>query len=216
MIPPIVPSFVECPDSETEYRHSLGYSSDNSVVLFVGNLKRNKGIDVLIQAFIELANTFPAMRLVVTTELNHEDLLERKNRLQNMVARHGFGDRVVWLELVDDMPNLIRDVDVVVVPFLDLNGISDYPLIVLEAMAVGTPVIATDVGGTSEVLSEDAGILIPPGNVDALSGGLVNIMSNRRNNRTGNKSSSSLDCFSTYAVGRRYQSLFLEYVTKID
>lgn len=217
MIPPVVPSSAKCASSKIQYRHALGFSHSDSIMLFVGNLKRNKGVDVLFEAFIELAEAFPTLKLIVTTELVHENLLERKKSLQDKLVQHGLMDRVVWLGFVDDMIGLIREVDVVVVPFLDLKGISDYPLVVLEGMSVGTPVIATDVGGTSEVLCEDAGILVPPADVEALSKGLLSILTNKEKYNSGNNACGLfLDYFDANVVGRKYQALFLREVNKVD
>lgn len=209
MIPPVVPASVKCASSKIKYRHALGFGSSNSIVLFVGNLKHNKGADVLFDAFIRFAQAFPTLKLIVTTELVHENFLERKKSLQDKLVQHGLADRVVWLGFVDDILSLIRAVDVVVVPFLDLKGISDYPLVVLEAISVGTPVIATDVGGTREVLCEGAGILVPPGDVVALSKGLVSILAHKEKFNIRNDVSGSLDYFDANIVGRKYQVLFL-------
>jgi len=217
MIPPVVPVAAKSARSKITYRHALGFGSNDLIVLFVGNLKRNKGADVLFEAFIKLAQTFPTLKLVVTTELVHESLSERKKSLQDKLVEHGLADRVVWLGFVETILDLIRDVDVVAVPFLDLKGISDYPLVVLEAMSVGTPVIATDVGGTREVLYEGAGILVPPGDVDALSKGLLRVLANKENFNSGNSASGSLlGCFDADVIGRKYQLLFLGEVNKFD
>jgi glycosyltransferase involved in cell wall biosynthesis len=217
MIPPVVSSSAKCASSKMQYRHALGFSHSDSIVLFVGNLKRNKGIDVLFEAFIELAEAFPKLKLIVTTELVHENLLERKKSLQYKLVQHGLMDRVVWLGVVDDMLGLIREVDVVVVPFLDLKGISDYPLVVLEAMSVRTPVIATDVGGTREVLRGDAGILVPPGDVDALSEVLRSIVAKKEKyKRVNDTKGFSFSGFDANVVGLKYQALFLQEVNNVD
>jgi len=141
--------------------------------------------------------------------------LERKKSLQDRLVKHGLADRVVWLGFVDDMLGLIREVDVVVVPFLDLKGISDYPLVVLEAMSAGTPVIATNVGSTREVLCEGAGLLVPPGDVDALSTGLLDILTSKEKFNSGNNAGGLLDHFDATVVGLKYQTLFRE-VNKVD
>ncbi len=216
LIPPVVPSYPKETTSKALSLCNLGFSNNDSILLFVGNLKHNKGIDVLLKAFIEVAKALPKLKLIVTTELVHRNFLERKSSLHHMLVKTGLADRVVWLGFVDDMLNLIREVDLVVVPFLDLNGISDYPLVVLEAMRVGTPVIATDVGGTREVLCGNTGLLVPPGDVDALSKGLLTIVCNKANYKSGNNFAVSLKAFDADVVGRQYQLLFLELVTNVD
>jgi len=210
VIPPIIPSYNEKQNTQTFYRKKFGFSDDDFIVLFIGNLKHNKGVDVLLKSFFDLTKTLSKLKLVVTTELVHQDMWERKTRLQQLLSHQGLVKRVVWLRFVDDMIKLIKDVDVVVVPFLNLNGISDYPLVVLEAISVGTPVIATNVGGISEVLSKDLGLLVPAGNVDALNKGLLAIMRNKDKFRRRKKSHLHLNRFNSVVIGRQYQSLFCE------
>lgn len=211
-IPPVVPRQTQNMLSNTKYRSSLGFSEQDFIALFVGNLKLNKGLDVLFDAFINLAPEFPNLRLLITTELKHQNFVERKAQLENKIVERGIANKVVWLGFVDNMIDLIRDVDVVVVPFLDLKGISDYPLVVLEAMSVGTPVIATNVGGTPEILNKDTGILIPPCDVMALGKGLRSVITNFSKNRT--TSESTLKYFDAKLVGRKYHYLFIHEVTK--
>ena len=209
LILPIVPRQPQDVPRNVEYMSSLGFREKDFVALFVGNLKKNKGLDVLFDALVNLASDYPNLRLLVTTELKHQNFLVRKAALENKLIAQGLVDRVVWLGFVDDMIGLISDVDVVVVPFLDLKGISDYPLVVLEAMSVGTPVVASSVGGIPEVLSSDAGILVPPGDVDALSKGLRSIMANGPSKITETPGS-SIRCFDAIVIGKRYRSLFEE------
>ncbi|RLI41923.1 hypothetical protein DRO69_10985, partial [Candidatus Bathyarchaeota archaeon] len=112
MIPPVVPSFGRNGGSERKYRGLLGFDDADLVALFVGNLKKNKGIDVLFEAFIKLADELPKLKLIVTTELVHEGFVGRKRILQNKLVQHGLVGRVVWLGFVDDMLSLIKEADV--------------------------------------------------------------------------------------------------------
>lgn len=215
LIFPIVPCQPQNAPRNVEYMSSLGFEDNDYIALFVGNLKKNKGLDILFDAFVDLASSYPNLRLLVTTELKHQDFLERKVSLEGKLVDKGLVDRVVWLGFVDNIIGLIRDVDVLVVPFLDLKGISDYPLVVLEAMSVGTPVVATSVGGTLEVLSADVGVLVPPGDVDALSKGLRSIMA-KGLSKTTKASESTLRCFDQAVVGCKYQNLFKNKVARND
>jgi len=212
-IPPVVPSVEKNVRPEKKYRVFLGFDDADLVALFVGNLKKNKGIDVLFEAFIKLVVELPSLKLIVTTELAHEGFVERKRILQDKLRQHGLADKVVWLSFVDDMLSLIKEADVLVVPFLDLRGISDYPLVVLEAMSVGTPVVATEVGGIREILGKEDGILVPPGDVEALCLRLKNVLTNKQRNWGGVKNLPS-SCFDASSVGRRYQELYRQVVGK--
>ncbi len=211
VIPPAVPSSEKGASHEAQYRKFLRIDEDDLVVLFVGNLKKNKGVDVLFEAVSRLADVCPKLRLIVTTELMHESFWERRRSLQDWLSRHGLTDRVVWLGVVDDMLHLIREVDVVVVPFLNLKGISDYPLVVLEAMSVGTSVIASNVGGIREILQDkETGILVPPGDIEALCKALKEIITSEelKHRLMDSVRKYSLDSYAPEAVGQKYRKLF--------
>jgi glycosyltransferase involved in cell wall biosynthesis len=74
----------------------------------------------------------------------------------------------------DDVPALLAGCDVFCLP----SRMEGMPLVVLEAMAQGKPVVATAVGGTGElVVDGETGVLVPPDDVDALAGALARLLS---------------------------------------
>jgi glycosyltransferase involved in cell wall biosynthesis len=85
--------------------------------------------------------------------------------LQDIVDSAGVGD-IVWMPGErDDIPDVLKGIDVFVLPSLN-EGISNT---ILEAMATGLPVVATDVGGNPELVqSEQTGFLVPAGDTDAM------------------------------------------------
>lgn len=216
LIPPVIPSARA--RAHFGYGKLLRLKRDDLVVVFVGNLKKNKGIDVLLEAFHVLVSEGYRLRLVITTELAHNAFIERKQALLEYVVEHDLVNRVFWLGIIDDIFTLLCEADIVVVPFLDLEGISDYPLVVLEALRAGTPVIASDVGGIHEILrNKETGILIPPGDVEALCKVLKSVVANENLRcRLGNNVQSyPFHCYDPDIVGRKYQELFLQEVNKI-
>ena len=77
------------------------------------------------------------------------------------------------------MPNVLAASNVFVAPFESTIGPSDYPLPLLEAMATGKPVIATDVGGISEIITNnDSGLLIEPNNSMQLAAAISTVLQN--------------------------------------
>ena len=216
VIPPIIPSYNEQQNTKSLYREKLGFSDNDIIALFIGNLKYNKGIDVLIDSFIQSARTLPKLKLVVTTEMVHPDMLERKTRFQELLTQQGLVEKVTWLSFVDNILNLIKNVDLLVVPFLNLDGISDYPLVVLEAMSVGTPIVATDVGSTHEILPKNYGLLVPPGDHKALSQGILSIIRNKKKRKKISDSSFLEKNFDQKVIGNQYASLFLNLGNEFD
>lgn len=143
------------------------------VVLFVGNTEHTKGFNVLWDAFKQLSTSIRDLYLVATFEArgsSYQMSLDQE-------LDHPRRDRVRFLGIVDDMPSLMEAADVLALPFRSTDGPSDYPLPMLEAMAVGTPVIASDVGGISEVIkNEQTGLLVRPGDPDDLTRALEDLL----------------------------------------
>jgi glycosyltransferase involved in cell wall biosynthesis len=124
------------------------------VVGVVGNLEYWKGVDVLVEACGRLGNR---IRLEVYGDGSLRTELERTaGRLGIDAHFHG------WVE---DVPELLSRLDVFTLPSRAENA----PLVVLEAMASGVPVVAARVGGVPELVEDgDSGLLVEPENVDAL------------------------------------------------
>lgn len=79
-------------------------------------------------------------------------------RLRRWTARLGLGDAVRFLGRRDDVPALMAGADLLVLP----SGFEGLPLVLLEAMSIGLPVVATDVTGSAEALGPDHPWLVPP------------------------------------------------------
>jgi glycosyltransferase involved in cell wall biosynthesis len=118
-------------------------------VLFVGNLDKTKGLDIFLAAARSVLRTNPEAKFVVT--LHEPD--ERLQSLRTVISR-SLGSSVEVLGVVSNMAKLMRGVDVVVAPFRSTDGISDIPIIVLEAMALGKPVIASNLEGVKEAIRD--------------------------------------------------------------
>ncbi len=147
-------------------------------VLGVGRLVPKKGFADMITAIGELvrAGTEVEARIAGDGEL--------RNELQELIDAQGLGSHIELLgsrsqrEVID----LLHDADVFVAPCVVAadGNIDGLPTVVLEAMAVGTPVIATSVSGLPEVIvNGQTGILIPPGDVAALTDSLQDIADGR-------------------------------------
>ena len=156
-------------------------SPHEPTVLFVGSLVRKKGIDVLLDAMAQVLAQLPQARLVATLELEHRGFDERLMEIEGRISELNIRSQVTRLGIVDDMPALMTSASVVVVPFLSTVGVTDYPMVALEAMAAGKPVVATLVGGIPEIVHhEETGLLVEPGDSDQLAEALLRILGNPR------------------------------------
>lgn len=157
------------PGSRREARQRLGLPMEAPLILYAGNLKVTKGCLELIDALPAVLRQHPQARLVyVGSGACHASLQQR-------AVAHGCDGSVHMQGSVahDRLGDWFRAADVLCLPSYN-EGV---PNVVLEAMASGTPVVATRVGGIPEVVPETAGMLVPARDVtalaDALSAALV-------------------------------------------
>jgi glycosyltransferase involved in cell wall biosynthesis len=139
-------------------------------LLCVARLVEQKGQDILLRAL-------PAVRAaagpIVLTLLG--DGPERA-RLQSLAASLGIAEAVRFGGVVPDVAPYLAEATVFVLP----SRYEGMPLALLEAMAAGVPVVASAVPGNRDVVQDGTdGILVPPGDPDALARGLVKILTNR-------------------------------------
>lgn len=139
-----------------------GLSSENHSlqdILYAGVLIPLKGVHHLINAFTSIAKDFPQARLVV---VGSEENGSYAADLKDQVARYGLGGRVQFLEEIPqaNLAKRMRSACVFVLPSTS-EGLGR---VVVEAMAAGTPVIGSDVGGIPEMVKDGVtGFLVPPG-----------------------------------------------------
>jgi len=134
-------------------------------LLFVGRLRIRKGVEVLLAALAELRRSFPSAVLRIAGGGEHGPALERR------AAELGLGDAVVFLGSCDGprVRRLLAGAAALVVPSI-YEGM---PLVVLEAMAAGVPVVASAVSGIPEVVVDgETGWLVPPESPAALAAAL--------------------------------------------
>lgn len=146
------------PDSGARDKLDLGESE--RVVLFVGNFEPVKGIDILLDAFVRLLDKGAADRLVLVGAGSLESFIcERIADLAGDGAHADLSGRVTLTGVLGqrDLARWMAATDVLVLPSRN-EGLG---VVLLEAMASGTPCVASRVGGTPEVLDDTCGRLTP-------------------------------------------------------
>ena len=131
---------------------------------YVGRLEERKGVRVLLDAVAAVQG--------VTLDFVGDG--SDRDHLVQEVARLGLGERVGVRPFVanDELPGVYRQFDVICIPSLATPGwIEQFGRVAVEAMAAGVAVVATDLGSLPEVV-DDAGILVPAGDVGALAAAL--------------------------------------------
>ena len=136
-------------------------------VLFIGHFTENKGLINLIEAFSGISDAQVKMRLI-----GSGDMLPA---IKKSVAAHGISDRVFFHEPIShaQVPSYLNGAALLCLPSRNEGT----PNVIMEALACGTPVVATAVGGISEIVPPFAGILVPPDRPLALREALENALS---------------------------------------
>jgi glycosyltransferase involved in cell wall biosynthesis len=145
-------------------RDKYGIPDGATLLLFIGQLRKFKGVDYLIKAFKILCDFNKKLYLIIKTQV--PILLPE---YQNMARRLEINDKIVFISenlLQSDLVDLYYSCDIYVHPSLA----ECLSLVILEAMACGKPVVATNVGGTPyEVIDGKTGFLVKPGDARELS-----------------------------------------------
>ena len=147
-------------------RRELGLDESAVVLLYAGRLGREKGVDVLVRAYRALAADLPALRLAVvggpSVGADPDDSARYAAELREAADEFP----VLWLGTRTDVRPVFAAADLAVVPSLWPEPLSRA---VMEPLACGIPVLASDVGGSAEILTGPlADLLVLPGDADAL------------------------------------------------
>jgi glycosyltransferase involved in cell wall biosynthesis len=121
----------------------------------------SKGFDLLLKAF---AGSEQALRLDIVGDGAH------RSRYEQLAHDLGVADRVSFRGIVDKatVADLMREADV----FVLASRFENNPVVLLEALSSGLPVVATAVGGVPEVVTDERGVLVAPNDPDALAAGI--------------------------------------------
>lgn len=148
--------------TQNDYRQEIGIQADDLFLLFVGNTTPQKNLSTVLKAVHELRQDYPNIRLLVTTELKHSSTDKAMRRIATLIDDLDLEDCVIQKGVVDNMPELMHACDILIAPFLDSYGPSDYFMAALEAMAVGKAVVVSNIGGMRELVTSDVGALVDP------------------------------------------------------
>jgi len=147
-------------------RRELGIADGEFVVGAAIRLIEVKGIDYLLAAAPAVLAQAPATRFVIAGDGPVRAALEEKARAL------GLGDRVLFLGYRTDVPDVVASFDVYVLPSVT-EGL---PLALLEALAIGNPIVCTRVGGCPEVVEDGVnGFLVPPRDSAALTESILRL-----------------------------------------
>lgn len=166
------------PEDVIAYREKFGAGPDELLVGLVGHTARWKGHDVFVEAASKVAEQRDDVRFGVVASCtfpeNEEDFHQRTRA---RVEELGLGDRLVWLEDVNDPSAAMAAFDL----FVHASRRPEpFGRVVAEAMMQGTPVVAGTLGGGPEIVAPGTGRLVDPGDPGRLADVLVELLDDRR------------------------------------
>lgn len=161
----------------TAVHQKYNLTPNDPLILFVGYLgksNRYKGVDYLLQAFVQVRQQIANARLMIVGDGDWvPDLRQLARKLQ-------VADRVIFAGAVENrlLPDYYAAADLFTLP--SISGPENSPVVVFEAMASARPVVATTIPGVRDIVKhEETGLLVPPKDVAALAGALIRVLRER-------------------------------------
>jgi glycosyltransferase involved in cell wall biosynthesis len=151
------------PARVADARAALGLAAGNVAIGAVGRLEPQKRFDLLLEAFALMHRDDPQLRLIIAGDGS------LKRQLEHQRDALGLADTVVFTGHVTDVIPVHHALDL----FVQSSDYEGTPNAVLEAMAMQTPIVATDAGGTAELVHDGVhGRILPAGQLDRLVSGI--------------------------------------------
>lgn len=142
------------PQDSAACRAELGVPGDARLMVYVGRLIEAKGLRELIEATDALRQTKPSTKLVIIGEGAFKDQLKQMIQQRNLTAHVQLTGGL----LPGEIAKWLNAANLLTLP----SWTEGYPNVLVEALACGCPVVATQVGGIPEIVHEDCGLLCPP------------------------------------------------------
>jgi len=189
-------------------REKLGLPIDEKLVIFVGRLHPVKGLDTLLYAWQKVSQSIEIdrARLLIVGEGPEEPFLRQ------LVSQLGLEATTLFLGRRDNVVKYLQSTDVLVLPSLS-EGL---PNALLEAMACGLAAVATNVGGSNDVINNlENGVLIHPRDPKALSDALLTLLNDKKlADRLGQEARKTIEeRYSLDQVVNQYMRLYQSLVS---
>lgn len=158
-----------CPD---KFRSEFNLGS-KKLIGMVGRFSPEKGQEIFLRAAEEVLKVYNDVKFVIVgdAKLGSEKF---KTEMAALSAKLNLNDKVIFTGFRDDLPQILRSLDILVVP----SRAEPFGRVIIEAFACSIPVIATNSGAAAEIISKKSGILVKPDNVLELKQAIVELLKN--------------------------------------
>ena len=165
----VIPNGIDVLKFKNNSKHKS--ASESRLILYVGRLHPVKGIKYLIQSMTKIIERNPNAKLLIVGEG------EDKNKLVQLVRDLNLSDYISFKEHVlnDEIPQIMSSADIFVLPSLS----ESFGIVLIEAMACGLPIVATNVGGIPSIVKDNInGFLVDTKNSDMISEKVLCLLNN--------------------------------------
>lgn len=154
-----------------------GSSRRADQILYVGYLNYNKGVDVLLRAMTQLTKRQPDLRLVLVGGSTYRNTRIQEEQLRRLATDLGLDSVVTFAgtKPADEVARYMRESALLVLP----SHAESFGAVLVEALACGTPVVSTHCGGPEDIVTDATGKLVTPGDAEALSAAIQQVLEHR-------------------------------------
>lgn len=154
---------------QTSVRRQFGLPLDRTIVAMLGRLDPQKGQEEFLRSLYHVAERYPDVLYLIAGDETHGETGYR-HYLDRLVEELGLGKSVRFLPFTDDVPGFMAAIDLFVLPSYS----ETFGLVLIEAMAMEKPVVATRAGGVPEIVENGRdGLLIPPRDEKSLADAII-------------------------------------------
>jgi teichuronic acid biosynthesis glycosyltransferase TuaC len=146
-------------------------------ILCVGVTRHVKGIDILLQAMSRIVKEKPELKLVIVGGGFNRNYSQEELNLRSMSEKLGLGDNVefIGIKSPSEVADYMRKSALLVLP----SRRETFGTVLIEALACGTPVVATDCGGPVDIVNKNVGLLVPVDDPKSLSDSMMSVIKER-------------------------------------
>jgi glycosyltransferase involved in cell wall biosynthesis len=186
----------------TDIRKEFSLEEDDIVIGFIGRIVPAKGLEYLLNALPYLNEEFKNIKLLIVGEGSLVEELKKRAKKNNIF------DNILFIGRRRDIPEILACINIFVMPSI-AEGL---PNALLEAMAMGKPIVTTEVGGIPEIVKNGFnGLLVPPRDTVSLSKAIKELISNDQLAAKLGQAARDLvrDNLSIKAIAQKWQSIYL-------
>ncbi|MDZ7333335.1 MAG: glycosyltransferase [candidate division KSB1 bacterium] len=195
----------------------LGLHEDKFIITVISNIRPIKGLEFFIEAASKVTKNCPNVQFIIVggDAIAADQLVGYKQKLVQLIRQLNLENKVFFLGSQSEVAEILAITDVYVQPSLS-EGFSNT---ILEAMAAGKPVVATDVGGNPEaVLHEITGLIVPPKDSEAIANAVITLLEDKElAMRLGQSARTRIETeFSIDRMTRQMEELYISLAKKIS